>query len=96
MPSIALIVPSPDTIVCLPANRFLNKPASNVPNNIPRNPPFCLFAAFLIVSLTAFINKLVSSSDLTFSYYHSFIHQNLLMLFAFLSPKDTYLIQTLC
>ena len=27
-----------------------------MPNNIQKNPPFCSFASFLIVSLTAFIN----------------------------------------
>ena len=38
-----------------------------MPDNIPRNRPFCYFASFLIVSLTPFINKPDSSSDLTIS-----------------------------
>ena len=49
----------------LPVNRFPYKLAPNVPNNIPRNAPFCYFASFLVVSLTRFINKPDSSSDLT-------------------------------
>ena len=28
-----------------------------MPNNILKNPPFCLFASFLIVSLTPYINN---------------------------------------
>ena len=32
---------------------FLNKLAANVPNNIPRNLPFCSFASFLIDLLTS-------------------------------------------
>ena len=39
-------------IVFLLVNRFPNKLAPNVPNNIVRNPHFCSFA-----SLTSFINK---------------------------------------
>ena len=61
----ALTVPLPALIVPLPVNKFPNKPALKVPNNIPRNPPFRSFASFLIVSLTSFINKPDSSSDLT-------------------------------
>ena len=53
----ALIVPSPALFVPLPVNKFLNKLAPNIPNSTPRNPPFCYFASFLIVSLTPFINK---------------------------------------
>ena len=34
-------------------------------NNILRNPPFCYFVLFLVISLTPFINKSDSSSDLT-------------------------------
>ena len=45
-------------------NRFPNKLAPNVAHNILRNPPFCRFASFLIVSLTHFINKLDYSRDL--------------------------------
>ena len=50
-------MPSPGLITPLPGNIFSNKLAPNVPNNIPRNPPFCLFASVLIVSLTPFIEK---------------------------------------
>ena len=31
---------------------------------MPRNPPFCIFASFSIVSLACFINKPDSSRDL--------------------------------
>ena len=57
---------SPALIVPLPVNRFPNKLAPNVPNNILRSATFCSFASFLIVSLTHYMNKLDSSSDLTF------------------------------
>ena len=47
-------------------NIFPNNLAPKVPNNIPRNPHFCSFASFLIVSLTLFfINDSGSSRDLT-------------------------------
>ena len=57
-PSTALITPCPD-------NAFRNQLAANVPNNIPRNPPFCYFASFSIASLIPFIIYLDFSSDLT-------------------------------
>ena len=57
VPSPALIVPWPALIVPLPVNRFPNKLAPNVPNNMPRNPPFCYFASLLIALLKHFINK---------------------------------------
>ena len=57
MSSPALIVSSAALIVPLPAYRFHNKLAPNVPNNILGNLPFCSFASFSIVSLTLFINK---------------------------------------
>ena len=50
-------MPTPALIVSLLAYRFSNKLASNVPNNIIKNPPFCYFISF--------INKPDSSSDLT-------------------------------
>ena len=58
-------MPSPALIASLPVNRFPYKVAPKVSNNIPRNPPFCCFASFHIVSLMPFINKPDSSSDLT-------------------------------
>ena len=54
VPSPALIVPWPALIVPLPVNRFPNKLAPNVPNNM-----------YLIVLLIPFLNKLDSSRDLT-------------------------------
>ena len=42
-----------------------NKLASNVPNNILRNPPFSSLASFWIVSITPFNNKPESSRGLT-------------------------------
>ena len=56
---------SPAPIVLLPAYRFPIKLGPNAPNNIPRNPPFCFFASFLIILLTSFINKSDSPGDLT-------------------------------
>ena len=63
----ALIVPSPALITphSTPRNEILNILAANVPNKIGRNPPFCYFISFLIVSLIPFISNLDSSSDLT-------------------------------
>ena len=69
-----LIVPSPALITLFlgiltfnssPVNRFSNKLASNVPNNVLRNPTFCYFASFLIVLPTRFINKPDFSTNLT-------------------------------
>ena len=45
--------------------KFPNKLAFKVSNSIPRNPFFLFYSFILIVSLTPFINKLDSSSDLT-------------------------------
>ena len=51
----------PALITPLPVNIFPNKPAPNVPNNIPRNSPFCYYASFC----TPFNSKPESSRDLT-------------------------------
>ena len=48
VPSPALIVPSPAVIVPLPVNKVPNKLAPHVPNNIPRNAPFCFLLHFLL------------------------------------------------
>ena len=58
-------MPSPALIVPLCVKRFPNKLVAKVPNNIPRNPPFCSFASLIIVLLRPFINKPDSSSDST-------------------------------
>ena len=50
----------------LPVNIVSSKLALEVSNSIPRNPPFCCYASFLIVSQTPFINKPDFSSDFTF------------------------------
>ena len=47
-----LTVFSAVVITPLPANISPSRLAPSVPNNIQRNPPFCSFALFLIVSLT--------------------------------------------
>ena len=65
MPSPVLNVPLPTAIAPLTVNKEPNKLAPTVPINNPRNPGFCYFASFLIVSVTLFINKPDSSSDLT-------------------------------
>ena len=65
-PQPTLAVPSPALITPLAASIFPNRLAPNVPNSILRNPPFCSFASFLIVSLThSNNNNLESSRDLT-------------------------------
>ena len=61
--ALVLIVPLPaqitPSLACesLPAIRFSNKLAPNVPNNILRNPYFCSLALFSIVSQIPYINK---------------------------------------
>ena len=57
-------MPLPAYITPLSINRYPNKLAPNAPNNISRNPPFFSFTSCLIVFLTSFINKPVSSRDL--------------------------------
>ena len=59
--STVLIVSSPALIVLLTVERFPNKLAPKVPNNIPKNLQFCYFALCLIVSLTPFIKNPDSS-----------------------------------
>ena len=54
---LALAMPSPALIVPLAVDRFPNKLALHMSNNIPRNLPFGSFASFSIVSLTPFTNK---------------------------------------
>ena len=66
-------MPSPTLIVPLPVDRFPNKLVPNVHNNILRNPPFCSFASFLIISLTPFINKADSLSYYLTIFMISFI-----------------------
>ena len=41
-----LNLPFPALYIPHPVKRFPNKPASNVPNKILRNPPFCSFTLF--------------------------------------------------
>ena len=60
----ALFTPSSALITPLPDNEFPNILAANVPNNVGRNPPFCSFASFLILSLIPFINYPDSLCDL--------------------------------
>ena len=55
---------SPALITPLLVNALPNTLAANVPN-IGRNPLFCSFVSFLIVSLIPFTNNLDYTSDLT-------------------------------
>ena len=57
---------SPALITPLLVNALPNTLAANVPN-IGRNPLFCSFVSFLIVSLIPFTNNLDYTSDLTTS-----------------------------
>ena len=43
------LFPEPALTIPFPANKFPNKLAPKVPNNILKNPPFCSFVSFLIV-----------------------------------------------
>ena len=74
---LALIVPSPALIVPLPTNRFTNKLASDVPNNILKTSPFCSFDSFVIVSLMPFID--IPDFSKLFLRYHSLLNYKLLM-----------------
>ena len=65
MPLPTLIVPHPGTLASrpsllviapVPVNIFPNKLAPKGPHEIHRNPSFCSFASFLVVSLISFIN----------------------------------------
>ena len=53
-------------ILGFPANISPITLAAKITNILVRNPSFCYFASFLIVSLTVFISKPDSSSNLTF------------------------------
>ena len=58
-------MPSPALINPLLVNALPNTLAANLPNNTGRNPLFCYFVLFLIVSLTHFTSNLDSSCDVT-------------------------------
>ena len=105
-PSPTLIVPSPalhnphpcmleyfGRLTPLPVNRFPNKLAPNVPNNMLRNSLFCSFASYWNVSqLVSSINQ-VLQEIWCFSWYPPFLQSKLLTIFGLLSPKDAHLIQ---
>ena len=55
------LLPEPALTIPFPANRFPNKLAPKVPNNMLKNHPFCFFVSFLIVLVTPF-NKILESS----------------------------------
>ena len=57
--------PSPALFIPLPANIFPIKLASNVPNNMLGNPPFCYLTSLGIVLLSLSNNKPESSRGLT-------------------------------
>ena len=58
---ICFLIPSPALKNPFPDNKFPNKDAPKVPNNIDKNPPFCYLVSFLIVLVTPF-NKIPESS----------------------------------
>ena len=61
-------------------NTFPNKPATRVPNNMLKNPPFCFSVSLLSVFVTPF-NKILELQKLEqFSFCHSFLHLKLLKL----------------
>ena len=63
-----------------PAKIFSNRLAPKVPNNMLKNPPFCSFVLFLIISVTPFNKILESSRAWTISLCHLFISLKLLKL----------------
>ena len=88
---------SPTLIVPVPVgNRFANKVAPNVTNNIPTNPPFYYFASFLIVSLTHFINKPVSSRDLTIFVIQFIFSFEIINVFHFATSEGRVLDPKIC
>ena len=68
----AVIVPLPVLVLPLSVKRFANKLVPKVPKNIPRNPHFCSFGSFLIVSLTLFLKNPDSSRDYIHDIFHLF------------------------
>ena len=48
------LFPVPAVTILFPVNKFPNKPAPKVPNNILKNRHFCSFVSFLIVLVTPF------------------------------------------
>ena len=60
----ALISPSFGFITPFPTNAFPNILTANVPSYIERNPTFCIFTSFLIVSLIFRFSTLDSSIGL--------------------------------
>ena len=56
-----LLFPEPALKIPFPVNKFPNKLAPKVPNNILKNPPFCSFVSFVIVLVTPF-NKILEFS----------------------------------
>ena len=71
----------------LPVNGFLKKLATNVNNNVPRNPPPYSSALFLIVSLKTFINKPDSLKDVTFSIISSMSTFEVIEVVRFAKPE---------
>ena len=66
--------PPPALIIPLPlVNKFPNKLAPNVPNNMLKNPPFFFFTSCSIVLPTPF-NKMPDFSKALFSLYRSCLH----------------------
>ena len=55
------LLPEPALTIPFPANKFPNKLAPKVPNKMLKNPSFCYFVSFLIVSVTPFSEMLESS-----------------------------------
>ena len=60
-----LLFPDPALTIPFPVNKFPNKLTPTVPNNIIKNPPFCYFVSFSIVSVNPFKKILESSRACT-------------------------------
>ena len=67
-----MLFSDPALTIPFPVNKFPNKLAPRVPNNILRNPPFCYFVSFSIVLVTPF-NKILESSRACTIFIISFI-----------------------
>ena len=62
MPALTIPFPflfsEPTLTIPFPANKFPNKVAPKVPNNVLKNPSFCSFVSFLIVLVTPYSKML--------------------------------------
>ena len=81
-----LLFTDPALTIPFPINKFPNKLAPRVPNNILKNPPFCSFVSFSIVLVTPF-NKILESSRAYTIFIISFISSSEIIKVVFPDPN---------